>query len=228
MTAAAPPGHPRDPRLDRPACLPAVLALGPAGPTPPVGLTDEEYFFEPVPGCWSVRPAGAPGPTALMGSGPDAGGLPARSGGAGPGDHDRLAAEPPGRRRLRRSQRRYFGGPPMDYLSYAYRRARRVRWPTSTPATNDGWPGSPPWVRPTWPRTAGNRGSSRSRWRPWSCTSTGRRSITSPRSPCSATCGRTGCDRHRPADVPGRPVGAGTCPEPAGIGWPACRPRPWP
>lgn len=22
------------------------------------GLTDEEYFWEPVPGCWSVRPAG--------------------------------------------------------------------------------------------------------------------------------------------------------------------------
>ena len=22
------------------------------------GLTDEEYFWEPVPGCWSIRPAG--------------------------------------------------------------------------------------------------------------------------------------------------------------------------
>ena len=22
------------------------------------GLTDDEYFWEPVPGCWSVRPAG--------------------------------------------------------------------------------------------------------------------------------------------------------------------------
>ncbi|WP_197382491.1 DinB family protein [Mycolicibacterium mengxianglii] len=23
------------------------------------GLTDDEYFYEPVPGCWTIRPAGA-------------------------------------------------------------------------------------------------------------------------------------------------------------------------
>lgn len=34
------------------------------------GLTDEEYFFEPVAGCWSVRPAGAPAPTEQFGTGP--------------------------------------------------------------------------------------------------------------------------------------------------------------
>jgi hypothetical protein len=22
------------------------------------GLTDEEYYWEPVPGCWSIRPGG--------------------------------------------------------------------------------------------------------------------------------------------------------------------------
>src|SRR6478672_10023287 len=25
------------------------------------GLTDDEYFWEPVPGCWSIRPVGAAG-----------------------------------------------------------------------------------------------------------------------------------------------------------------------
>ncbi|MFD0540965.1 hypothetical protein ACFQY7_51220 [Actinomadura luteofluorescens] len=25
------------------------------------GLTDDEYFWEPVPGCWSVRPPGRGG-----------------------------------------------------------------------------------------------------------------------------------------------------------------------
>jgi hypothetical protein len=24
------------------------------------GLTDDEYFWEPVEGCWTVRPAGSP------------------------------------------------------------------------------------------------------------------------------------------------------------------------
>ncbi len=34
------------------------------------GLTDDEYLFEPVPGCWSVRPADAPGSAAGFGTGP--------------------------------------------------------------------------------------------------------------------------------------------------------------
>ncbi|HEY5881758.1 MAG TPA: DinB family protein [Nakamurella sp.] len=33
------------------------------------GLTDAEYFFEPVPGCWNVRPAGRPGPAPAYGRG---------------------------------------------------------------------------------------------------------------------------------------------------------------
>lgn len=33
------------------------------------GLTDEEYFFEPVPGCWSVRPRGTATTPMAAGSG---------------------------------------------------------------------------------------------------------------------------------------------------------------
>ena len=34
------------------------------------GLTDEEYYWEPVPGCWSVRPRGETASPAPIGSGP--------------------------------------------------------------------------------------------------------------------------------------------------------------
>jgi DinB superfamily len=34
------------------------------------GLTDEEYFWEPVPGCWSVRPRGECTAPIAAGSGP--------------------------------------------------------------------------------------------------------------------------------------------------------------
>lgn len=84
------------------------------------GLTDAEYFFEPVPGCWSVRPVGAPAPTPQVGSGPMR------------VDFAPDPADPPpvttiawrlshlvvgvfGDRNAR-----YFGGPPVDYFSYAY------------------------------------------------------------------------------------------------------------
>jgi hypothetical protein len=33
------------------------------------GLTDDEYFWEPVPGCWSVRPRSAADPALARGSG---------------------------------------------------------------------------------------------------------------------------------------------------------------
>ncbi len=33
------------------------------------GLTDEEYFWEPVPGCWSVRPSGEGTAPLALGSG---------------------------------------------------------------------------------------------------------------------------------------------------------------
>lgn len=34
------------------------------------GLTDEEYLWEPVPGCWTVRPAGTGTPGLAQGDGP--------------------------------------------------------------------------------------------------------------------------------------------------------------
>src|SRR5580658_679131 len=36
------------------------------------GLTDDEYFWEPVPGCWSIRPRGATSVKAddMLGTGP--------------------------------------------------------------------------------------------------------------------------------------------------------------
>jgi hypothetical protein len=33
------------------------------------GLSDEEYFWEPVPGCWSLRKRGTPTETTLVGTG---------------------------------------------------------------------------------------------------------------------------------------------------------------
>ncbi|HEX5188252.1 MAG TPA: DinB family protein [Streptosporangiaceae bacterium] len=33
------------------------------------GLTDEEYFWEPVPGCWSLRKRGTPTDTTTVGTG---------------------------------------------------------------------------------------------------------------------------------------------------------------
>ena len=33
------------------------------------GLTDDEYFWEPVPGCWSIRPRGAVDPALARGTG---------------------------------------------------------------------------------------------------------------------------------------------------------------
>jgi hypothetical protein len=83
------------------------------------GLTDEEYFWEPVPGCWSVRPRGQG--VALE---------------VGQGDHiiDWAYGDPNpapvttiawrlghlivgvfGERNAR-----YFGGPPISYDSHAY------------------------------------------------------------------------------------------------------------
>jgi hypothetical protein len=84
------------------------------------GLTDDEYFFEPVPGSWSVRPAGAPTPATLFGTGPMQ------------VDFDADPPSPPpvttiawrlahltvgvfGDRNAR-----YFDGPPIGYESYAY------------------------------------------------------------------------------------------------------------
>lgn len=84
------------------------------------GLTDDEYFFEPVAQCWSVRPAGAAARARLVGTGP------MRM------EFDLAPPDPPpvttiawrlghlivgvfGDRNAR-----YFAGPPIDVRSYAY------------------------------------------------------------------------------------------------------------
>jgi DinB superfamily len=84
------------------------------------GLTDEEYFWEPVPGCWNVRPR-------VEGTPPDA---------PGSGDYTvdftfpppepppvttiawRLAHIIVGCFGMRNAA--HFGGPPVDYQTFAY------------------------------------------------------------------------------------------------------------
>ncbi|SFQ25433.1 DinB superfamily protein [Amycolatopsis arida] len=84
------------------------------------GLTDDEYFWEPVPGCWSVRPRGT-------GSAPIQGGS-----GAMTIDFAAPAPEPPpfttiawrlghvivGVLAMRNAA--HFGRPPTDYYSFSY------------------------------------------------------------------------------------------------------------
>ncbi|WP_420121637.1 DinB family protein [Nakamurella sp.] len=84
------------------------------------GLTDDEYFFEPVPGAWSVRPAGARAPTTLVGTGPMRVDFEVDPADPAPVTTiawrlSHLVVGVFGDRNAR-----YFGGPPMDYLSYAY------------------------------------------------------------------------------------------------------------
>lgn len=84
------------------------------------GLTDEEYFWEPVRGCWSLRPRGT-ATTPLQG---------------GSGDYViEFAAPPPEPAPVTTIGWRlghiivgvlgariasHFGGPPVDYMSYDY------------------------------------------------------------------------------------------------------------
>jgi hypothetical protein len=84
------------------------------------GLTDEEYFWEPVPGCWNVRPRGTSTAGIAAGTGPVT------------IDFAFPEPEPPpvttiawrlghvivGVLGARASA--HFGGPPMDYMTWAY------------------------------------------------------------------------------------------------------------
>ncbi|MFB9375947.1 DinB family protein [Kineococcus gynurae] len=85
-----------------------------------VGLTDEEYFWEPVPGCWNVRPRGTS--TAAL------------QGGSGTMTID-FAFDAPSPEPVTTIAWRlghllvavlgarnaaHFGGPPTDYLGYDY------------------------------------------------------------------------------------------------------------
>lgn len=84
------------------------------------GLSDEEYFWEPVPGCWNLRPRGT--------------GTAPIEGGSGPMVIDFGYPEPDPPPVTTISWRlghvivgvlgarvaSHFGGPPMDYMSWPY------------------------------------------------------------------------------------------------------------
>lgn len=84
------------------------------------GLTDDEYFWEPVPGCWSVRPRGTSTAPVQAGSGamtvefafpePDPAPITTIAW--------RLAHVVVGVFGMRNAS--HFGGPPMDYGSFEY------------------------------------------------------------------------------------------------------------
>jgi hypothetical protein len=85
-----------------------------------VGLTDEEYFWEPVPGCWNVRRRGTSSAPITAGAGP-------MTVDFAPGDPQpapvttiswRIAHLVVGVFGMRVAS--HFGGEPMDYLSFDY------------------------------------------------------------------------------------------------------------
>lgn len=84
------------------------------------GLTDDEYFWEPVPGCWSVRPRGQGNAPILGGSGdfivefayPEPDSAPVTT------IAWRLAHVIVGVFGMRNAG--HFGGPAMDYMSFDY------------------------------------------------------------------------------------------------------------
>jgi DinB superfamily len=84
------------------------------------GLTDEEYFWEPVAGCWSIRPRGQANAAAAVGSG------------AFLLDYARPAPDPAPVTTiawrlahitvpvLARRNASHFGGPPADFKTFEY------------------------------------------------------------------------------------------------------------
>jgi hypothetical protein len=84
------------------------------------GLTDEEYFWEPVPGCWSVRPRGEGTAPMALGSG----GFTADFAWPPPDPAPvttiawRIAHIVVGGFGMRNAA--HFGGPPVDYETFEY------------------------------------------------------------------------------------------------------------
>ena len=132
------------------------------------GLTDDEYFWEPVPGCWSVRPRGT-------------GTAPVQAGsGAMTIDFAMPEPVPPpfatiawrlghvivGVLAMRNAG--HFGRTPTDYQSYPYA--------SSTRSTPPGRRGSRPSANPTSPAPAERRRvrTTTFHWRRSCCTSTAR------------------------------------------------------
>jgi DinB superfamily len=84
------------------------------------GLTDDEYFWEPVPGCWSVRPRGESTAPISVGGGDFTVdyALPPRDPEPVTTIAWRLAHIIVGIFDLRNAS--HFGGPPADYSTYEY------------------------------------------------------------------------------------------------------------
>jgi DinB family protein len=84
------------------------------------GLTDEEYFWEPVPGCWSLRKRGTPTDTTTVGTGeflfefvyPEPGNPPVTT------IAWRLAHVIVGCLAARNAS--HFGGPPAEWEGFSY------------------------------------------------------------------------------------------------------------
>ena len=84
------------------------------------GLTDEEYFWEPVPGCWSIRPRGEGTAPMALGSGDFTAdfALPPPDPAPVTTIAWRLAHIIMGCFGVRNAA--HFGGPPVDYRTFAY------------------------------------------------------------------------------------------------------------
>ncbi|NEB78581.1 DinB family protein [Streptomyces sp. SID14478] len=76
------------------------------------GLTDAEYVWEPVPDCWTLRPGSGGGPVTIDWAYPPADPAPVTT------IAWRLAHIVVGVLGMRSAA--HFGGPPVDYETYAY------------------------------------------------------------------------------------------------------------
>ena len=155
------------------------------------GLTDDEYFWAPAADYWTISRRGESTAPISVGAGeftvdyaiPEPEPAPVTTIAwrlahiivAVFGMRNAVALRRPGRQ-LRDVQLRRHGEPRRCASS-------TMRMTPGSRACADSVP--------TVSRSRAGRPRARSpstRWRPWSCTSTGRQSITAPRSRCSATC----------------------------------------
>src|ERR1700733_14572272 len=77
------------------------------------GLTDAEYFWEPAPGCWSVRPRGTSTAPITFGGGPSAKGTPPPGPAPPPVPTIAWRLAPPIGGVLGERVASHFGGPPV-------------------------------------------------------------------------------------------------------------------
>jgi hypothetical protein len=136
------------------------------------GLTDDEYFWSPVPDAWSVRPRGSSTAPVQVGAGdftmdyafPEP--VPA----AFTTIAWRLGHVIVGVLAARNAA--HFGAPAASYETWEYA-ARPPRSTSSRPSSTSGWPGCAASARPgSGSRSAPRSPSPRRPWPIWCCTST--------------------------------------------------------